>query len=48
MYTEVIKACKVGFKKSTVKKILKLYGIKNWKYKQRPYLMAKNAAKQLA
>ena len=47
-YAEVIKACEVGFKKSTVKKILKLHGIKNWKCKRRPYLTAKNAAKRLA
>ena len=28
-YAEVIKACSVGFKKTIVKKILKLHGIKN-------------------
>jgi hypothetical protein len=28
-YAQVIMACSLGFKKTTVKKILKLYGIKN-------------------
>jgi hypothetical protein len=38
----------VGFKKTTVKKILKLYGIKNWKCKRRPFLTQKNANTRLA
>jgi hypothetical protein len=38
----------VGFKKTTVKKILKLHGIKNWKCKRRPFLTQKNANARLA
>jgi hypothetical protein len=37
-YVEVIKACKVIFKKDIVKRILKAHGIKNWKCKRRPFL----------
>jgi hypothetical protein len=37
-YIQVIIAYSVGFKKTTVKKILKLYGIENWKCKRRPFL----------
>jgi hypothetical protein len=48
IYTEIIKAYSMGFKKTTVKKILKLYGIKNWKCKRRPFLTQKNANARLA
>ena len=46
-YTQVIEACSLSCKKNTVKKILKEYGIKNWKYKHRPYLTQKSANKRL-
>lgn len=48
IYAEVIKACSMGFKKTTVKKILKLYGIKNWKCKRRSFLTQKHTNTRLA
>lgn len=47
-YKEVIVACQVTCKKSTIKKILKAHGIKNWKCKRRHFLTQKNANKRLA
>src|SRR3954451_11277089 len=47
-YQEVIDACNLSCKKTTVKKILKTHGITNWKCKRRPLLTALHAKKRLA
>jgi hypothetical protein len=47
-YAQVIKACGLGCRKSTVKKILAKYGIANWRAKKRPLLTEEHAAKRLA
>ena len=47
-YTEVIVACGLKIKRDTVKRILKKYGIVNWRARRRPFLTEKNAAKRLA
>jgi transposase len=47
-YTEVLRACGVKFKTSTLKKILRLAGISNWRAKKRPFLTKIHAAKRLA
>jgi transposase len=47
-YREVMIACGLTCKKTTVRKILKEHGITNWKAKRRPFLTEKNAAKRLA
>jgi transposase InsO family protein len=47
-YKQVIIACGLNCKTSTVKKILKKYGIANWKCKKRPFLTEVHAAKRLA
>jgi len=47
-YRTVLEACGVGFRKSTLKRILKEHGITNWRAKRRPFLTPKHAAKRLA
>ena len=47
-YAQVIEACALNIKKDTVKKILKQYGIINWRARRRPHLTEKNAKKRLA
>jgi len=43
IYAEVIIACLLDFGKNIIKKILKAYGIYNWKAKWRLFLMQKYA-----
>jgi len=47
-YKQVIIACGLKCKTSTVKKILKKHGIANWKCKKRPFLTEAHAVKRLA
>jgi hypothetical protein len=47
-YAQVIVACSLGIKKTTIKKILRQYGIVNWRARKRPSLTEKNAADRLA
>ena len=47
-YREIMTACGLGCKKTTIRKILKEHGITNWKAKRRPFLTEKNAAARLA
>lgn len=46
-YKQIITACGLGCKTTTVKKILKQHGIANWRAKRRPFLTEANAAKRL-
>ena len=48
IFREIMTACRLGCKKTTVRKILKEHGITNWKAKRRPFLTEANAAKRLA
>jgi hypothetical protein len=47
-YQQVIDACGLTYKRSTVKKILKKHGIYNWRAKKRPELTEAHALKRLA
>ena len=47
-YQEVIDACQLSCKRTTVKKILKKHGIINWRAKKRPELTEEHALKRLA
>jgi hypothetical protein len=47
-YNQVIKACGLRCKTTTVKKILKEHGITNWRCKKRPELTEEHALKRLA
>ncbi|KAG9244278.1 hypothetical protein BJ878DRAFT_567709 [Calycina marina] len=47
-YEQAIKACDLGRKRDTVRKILAEHGIANWKAKRRPFLTEEYAAKRLA
>ena len=47
-YAQVREACQLSIKKGTIKKILKEYGIVNWRVRKRPFLIEKYAAKRLA
>jgi len=47
-YKQVITACGLKYKTSTVKKILKKYGIANYRCKKRPFLTEVYTAKRLA
>jgi hypothetical protein len=47
-YKQVIDACGLKCKTTTVKKILKKHGITNWRAKKRPELTEDNALKRLA
>ena len=46
-YAQVTEACQPSIKKGTIKKILKEYGIVNWRARRRPFLSEKHAAKRL-
>jgi hypothetical protein len=47
-YQQVIDACGLSYKKTTVKKILKKYSMANWRAKKRLELTEAHALKQLA
>lgn len=47
-YADVIRACNVSCKKTTIKKILKEHGMANWRAKRRPELTEAHALKRLA
>jgi hypothetical protein len=43
-YAQVREACQLSIQKGTIKKILKEYGIVNWRARRRPFLTEKHAA----
>jgi hypothetical protein len=47
-YAQLIVACELGIKNTTIIKILKQYGIVNWRSRRRQSLTEKNAADRLA
>jgi hypothetical protein len=47
-YADVIKACNLSIKRTTIKTILSEHGITNWRARRRPLLTEANAAKRLA
>jgi len=47
-YQQVINACGLSYKRTTVKKILKKHGIANWRAKKRPELTEAHVLKRLA
>ncbi|CZT53422.1 uncharacterized protein RSE6_14972 [Rhynchosporium secalis] len=46
IYKEVIKACQLEYKITTLKKILVKYRITNWRYRKRPELIEKHATQR--
>jgi hypothetical protein len=48
LYTELITACNLSIKRTTIKTILSQHGIINWRARRRPLLTEANAAKRLA
>jgi transposase len=47
-YLQLISACDLTIKKTTIKSILTRHGITNWRARRRPFLTEANAAKRLA
>lgn len=47
-YTETKKACGLNCSITTIKRVLKIHGISNWKARKRPELTEKHAIKRLA
>jgi transposase len=47
-YTQLILACELSIKKTTIKTILTRHGITNWRARRRPFLTEKNTVKRLA
>ena len=47
-YAELIRACDLSIKRTTIKSILSQHGITNWRARRRPLLTEANVAKRLA